>query len=480
MFSATVTSYAQNETDAFQFSQEGINGSARFNSMAGAFTSLGGDISGVYQNPAGVGVYKKSEWSMSLGLQNNLTDSRFMGTNSLSGKTNLNIPTLAFVQSSNNLPGRWRNGNLAVYLNRSNSFHSKFSYAADGSTTSLLDAYMNKLAASGTTWEQLNDGANPAYPYDIYLAWQNYLIDVDTVNYDYYTAIGLKPINQNYSQTTYGAKRETGISYGANYDDKLYIGAGLLFSRIVYQKSYSFIESTAEGDTTTYLDHYIYKFDEKTTGLGVGLNLGAIYRPTKNIRIGASIKSPTRYNLRIDYESSNAAYYKDTTISTLSPTLGRYDYIFRSPTRANVGVAYLFDKYGLISIDGEYIAYNSTRFLHGTDGYQFGQENSAIASSLNNTMNLRVGAEYRISSYWSARAGFAYYTNAYKTSIDDNSSFQIYSAGIGYRDENYFIDASYQYKASQLVHYAYDPSIANRAQIGIQDHLITLSAGFKF
>lgn len=471
---------AQNEADAFVFSQENINGSARYNALGGAFTALGGDISSVSQNPAGAAVFKKSEWSMSLALQNNLTGSRFLGNQSLGGKTNVNIPTLAFIQSNNNLPGRWQNGNFAFFLNRANSYHSKFSYSAKGSETSLLDSYLNILENTGTTWEQLNNSSNPAFPYDIYLAWQNYLIDVDTINYNYYTATGLSPIQQDFSQSTYGAKRETGFSYGANYDDRLYLGAGIIFSRIVYQKSYAFRESTAQGDTTTFLNNYLYKFDEKTTGLGASVNIGAIYRPTKNFRIGASIKSPTRYNLRINYESSNVAYFLDTTISTLSPTIGKYEYVLRSPTRANLGAAYLFQKYGLISVDCEYITYRYTRLLEGNDGYQFGAENAALNSNLNNTFNLKIGAEYRITNNWSARAGFACYTNAYKPNIDDYSTKMLYSAGLGFRDANYFVDASYQYGVSQLVHYAYDPNIANRAVVDFQDHIFTLSAGFKF
>ena len=36
---------AQTATDAFQLSQQGLRGTARFMSMGGAFTALGGDLS---------------------------------------------------------------------------------------------------------------------------------------------------------------------------------------------------------------------------------------------------------------------------------------------------------------------------------------------------------------------------------------------------------------------------------------------------
>ncbi len=45
---------AQNVDDALRYSQIFYGGTARFMSMGGAFTALGGDISSLSQNPAGL------------------------------------------------------------------------------------------------------------------------------------------------------------------------------------------------------------------------------------------------------------------------------------------------------------------------------------------------------------------------------------------------------------------------------------------
>ena len=47
---------AQTAIDAYSISQNDLRGSARFMSMGGAFTALGGDISTLNQNPGGIGV----------------------------------------------------------------------------------------------------------------------------------------------------------------------------------------------------------------------------------------------------------------------------------------------------------------------------------------------------------------------------------------------------------------------------------------
>jgi opacity protein-like surface antigen len=476
--SITLNSYAQNESDAFQFSQESINGSARFNALGGAFTALGGDISGVYYNPAGAGVYTKSEWSISMGLHTNLTQSNFLGTQTLDGKTNINIPTFAFVAVQKNLPGKWKNGSFSAFLNRANTFHYNMNYSTEESNTSLLDSYLNTLEANDTPWQDLASD-DPAYPYDIFLAWNNYLIDINQ-NEEFYSATGLEPIYQSYQEEVSGAKRETVLSYGANYDDKLYVGAGIVFSRIVYDKNTTFIEASASGDTTTFLRDYVYKFKESTGGLGVGLNLGIIYRPTDNFRIGASFKTPTRYNLDIEFESSNVATFTDTIATTLSPTIGEYGYTMNAPMRANLGLAYVFGKFGLISLDAEVVDYSGTKFRKGADGYQFRDENTSLKENLNTSFNIRAGAEYRVTNNWTLRGGYAQYLNPYTANVDDDASFQIISAGGGFRNSNYFVDASYQYKMSSKVDYAYDINLANRAFIDFQDHIITVTAGVRF
>ncbi|MDE6126301.1 MAG: hypothetical protein K2G30_05025 [Muribaculaceae bacterium] len=52
---------AQSAVDAYNLSQTELRGTARFMSMAGAFTALGGDISTLNQNPGGIGVYRSSD-----------------------------------------------------------------------------------------------------------------------------------------------------------------------------------------------------------------------------------------------------------------------------------------------------------------------------------------------------------------------------------------------------------------------------------
>lgn len=54
-------STAQSAIDAYNITPTQLRGSARFVAMGGAFTSLGGDLTSMTQNPAGLGIYRSSD-----------------------------------------------------------------------------------------------------------------------------------------------------------------------------------------------------------------------------------------------------------------------------------------------------------------------------------------------------------------------------------------------------------------------------------
>ena len=66
--SAPAVLSAQSAVDAYQLSQTEQRGTARFMAMGGAFTALGGDLSTLNQNPAGIGVYRRSEIGATLDI----------------------------------------------------------------------------------------------------------------------------------------------------------------------------------------------------------------------------------------------------------------------------------------------------------------------------------------------------------------------------------------------------------------------------
>ena len=59
--------FSQNISDGLNYSSNSLDGTARFNSMSGAFGALGGDLSAIAINPAGSAVFNNGHFSISFG-----------------------------------------------------------------------------------------------------------------------------------------------------------------------------------------------------------------------------------------------------------------------------------------------------------------------------------------------------------------------------------------------------------------------------
>ena len=86
------TALAQNEEDALRYTRLGLQGSARIQGIGGAQSALGADISTMATNPAGLGMFRRSEANFSIGFTNNSTNSLFMGNLTPDKRTTVNIP----------------------------------------------------------------------------------------------------------------------------------------------------------------------------------------------------------------------------------------------------------------------------------------------------------------------------------------------------------------------------------------------------
>ena len=82
-----MTVNAQNAYDAERVLGNELNGTARFVGMGGAMGALGGDISVRGSNPAGIGIFRSNDFSVSFGLNNTATASTFNGSSMKEDKT---------------------------------------------------------------------------------------------------------------------------------------------------------------------------------------------------------------------------------------------------------------------------------------------------------------------------------------------------------------------------------------------------------
>ena len=136
---------AQNEVDALRYSQLTFGGTARFASMAGSMGALGGDISTLSFNPAGIAVYRKSELTITPSIFSQNTSSTYNGTNSGDRKLNLGLDNLGFVGAihlKEDKNGGWEFLNFGIGYNQSNNFNNRINIQGYSKNSSLLDNYV--------------------------------------------------------------------------------------------------------------------------------------------------------------------------------------------------------------------------------------------------------------------------------------------------------------------------------------------------
>src|ERR1700704_4173485 len=88
---------AQEPADALRYSWTVPGGTARQQAIGGAMTSLGGDISATYSNPAGIGFYKSGDFVLTPAFNFLNNKSTFRGRTEKDNKNSFSFGTSGIV-----------------------------------------------------------------------------------------------------------------------------------------------------------------------------------------------------------------------------------------------------------------------------------------------------------------------------------------------------------------------------------------------
>ena len=131
---------AQSAIEALKLTDTDLLGTARFVSMGGAFTALGGDISTLSQNPAGIGVYRTNEVVTTLTIAPQSTQVTNLAGNSRNSKTRVNFDNLGFVGTFNFRGTMLRNINFGVAYNSRKNYARNYRVNYNSLNGSLTNA----------------------------------------------------------------------------------------------------------------------------------------------------------------------------------------------------------------------------------------------------------------------------------------------------------------------------------------------------
>lgn len=463
---------AQGVFDALKYADNDILGTARYSSMAGAFGALGGDISAVGDNPAGLGIYRWSEAMFTANLAYTGTQATWDMTKQTE-RYDFRVNTASFVWSftDREKESGWISNNIAFNYTRLKNFNRSYEMRGAESLNSMTD-YMAGFTDgfADATLADKNAYKNVNVPYISELAYQSWLINpgtgADSLKWHSVLNEGEKS-QARYRAVESGYINEYQFSYGANISNVFYWGVSFGLQNIDYKLSSNYAETFAEsGD-------FSLKNTFRTTGLGYNFKIGVIARPLSFLRLGLSVHTPTYYTLEnshyasIDYNLPNNTGNKSGSNETPEAS-NRYGY--RTPLKVQAGVGFVLGKAAIISVDYRYTDRNTMRFgsssSYSTDFEDgtYDDDNDDIKKYAKATHQVRLGAEVKIKEVFALRAGTAYTTpscsgdaqrllplNTTRTDLEytrpDNKFGALYaSAGFGFRHNGFAVDVAYAYR----------------------------------
>lgn len=454
-------------------------GTARSIALGGAMTALGGDLGSVTYNPAGSAVNYYSQITITPALSVAVSNSSYSPLNDgnygpmeRGSRTAFKLPNIGF--------------NLVMYP-ESVDWLSAMTFGIIANST---DSYLGRSVAGGTNGATTFLGhlaaAASHFPNESFLTAAYHAGQFDSFGPDgEYGYIGANeflpasgkypytpaPLNQTAIFEEKGHKTDIIFNLGFNASDVVYFGFNLGTPTLRYRADQIFKESSGdnvmafpvgfgdEGSTYYVSSENCLETTIKATGIYAGF--GFIWLPTKNLRVGASIKSPTLFSVTADAYSYAKVDFQDSKFSDSAsdgPVKWRYD--LSTPYVVNTGLALTFPGIGLLSLDYEMSDYSVMRYsehIEYSSSYSdpYSYANRVSKQFLGVSHSLRAGLEVKPVPELAIRAGYSFITcpeKFYKGSDgkvinSSNYSGEVLSNGSYYNEPTHFISTGLGYSS---------------------------------
>ena len=515
----SIGSFAQNTySNAELSSSSDLIGTARYVSMGGALGALGADISAISSNPAAIGMFRKSDFSLTAGAlwpknrdyqEDNLTHGSFDQMGFVAafrvGGENVQFVNFAF--------------NYQKHFNFANGY-----YADNHNLRGLSQA--DQFASICNTWysgpEELLDKSYGLLGTAGYAS----LLCYDKAGF--YNGYGAT--NNQYANYTKGSTQDFDLNLSFNSNDRYYFGFTLGCVNVDYDRYSTYTEFRPMDINAPYEDYTLYN-DQHTSGFGVNIKLGTIIRPIEEspFRFGITMETPTWYSLRntvwhsIDSKYDDKGnYLEDGYYNHAGYDDSYLEYNLRTPWRVRLSLGSTVGRSFAWGAEYEFANYGKERMSYETGDYYSSyttndvEMNRLTKNTLQGQHTAKVGFEYKPSENWALRLGYNYISSIYKkgafldshidsyamdymtsTSFMNLSGVNILTLGLGYKYKHFYADLVYKIRNQSGDFFAFDDSFTNETQfaqdhpdfagarldpvnVDLTRHQIAMTLGFKF
>lgn len=535
---AAVAAVAQTQYDAARFSGSEWNGTARFVGMGGAMSALGADISVIGTNPAGIGLFRSHDLSLSFGFNKNVTNSNLGGTEVKDERTRASFDQLGFVYSTkigNKTDLRYFN--IGFNYHKMANFNRQFSSRGNLNGSSLSWQMQDMMLGTGAyqnqaSYDALLDAENPytssAYygtPFLGSMGVRTGLVDDVTGNDGSFGMMGWNGASGDYYSREEGGINAYDFNLSFNVQDRFYFGATLGVYDVNYSRYSSYYETVLDDKGN---DNGSFQLNNwfTTDGAGLDLKLGVIVRPMEYspFRIGFAVHTPIWYSLNDRYTATLGTdilafpeKYTENLSDYYAPDASYLlEYQLATPWKFNVSMGTTFSNVLAMDAEYEFANYAKARYKDA-GGYDLAAANEAVDKYLKNVHTFRIGMEAKFTPQFSFRAGYNYVTSPiadnsarYVPNLSTNKADYIWfdetrtdpeyhnlkarntlTLGLGYRGKFMYADVAYKYDFYKSDFYMFDDyrfsndgnSIVSRnsaAAVNHDRHQLLLTLGVKF
>lgn len=467
-----------------------LNGTARYEGMGGAMEALGADVSTIGSNPAGIGLFRRSQLSVSGGLLMQSNGKEYGDGK----KTNASFDQIGFVYTTR--ASRGSNLNFGFNYTKGKNFDFLLNASGKlGNGSQNNQSYLKHVLGSenygGFDVRKKDDAyIGFASPQANFVSWTWNQLDYLYFNTLLPDATTAGKFNNYLADSYTFDKASTG--YVGNYDfnisgsiqDQFYLGLTFGLKDVHYDSESRYNERLSNGlGDVSVLDI------RRITGTGFDITAGIIVRPIASspFRIGAYVKTPTWYDLT----TSNVTRIDRNTNTSGKNDWGKvpnsYDYKLWTPWKFGLSLGHTVGNYLALGLTYEFEDHSTldSRINDGgyyNDYYGTYYETSSADKSMNKhtkqalkgVSTLKMGAEYKPTSNLALRLGYNYISpkynkdaqkdptivspgSAYSSSTDfvNWDSTNRFTFGIGYQINKFNVDLAYQYSMQKGTFYPF-------------------------
>ena len=486
-----------------------VIGTARYVGMGGAMGALGADISAISDNPASIGLFRKSDVSLTAGALWPKDRSYKEGDKLTHGT----FDQMGFVTSWKTMGSRMRYFNFAFNYQKKFNLNSGF-YADNDALGDLSQA------------DQLSSLSNSYYVDENITgtAYNAYVTDKDELGY--YNSWGA--YGNQYAHWSTGSMQAYDINFSGNVLDRYYWGITIGCDNLDYDKYTTYTEFR-DGDLTHAIQDYSLYNDQHMSGFGVNFKLGTVIRPIEDnpLRIGVTVETPTWYTLKsstwhsIDskydadgnYTDEKGVYFNHKSVDD-----SYIEYRLRTPWRARVSLGSTVENFFAWGLGYEYANYGKNHMFYtgGSKRTEDDAMNELTKGNFQGQHTFKMGFEGKPLDCLALRFGYNYVSRIYKdgarlnqdidsyamdystsTAFMNLSDVNIITCGLGFKHKAFYADLAYKYRRQTGSFYAFDdsftrdpqfiqdnPGLANAVldpvDVNLSRHMVTCTLGFKF